>query len=151
MGEAPAVAPSRARRGGDFLYRQPLDGYSGDAPPGSGDEPAAAGGSESDETPAGWDSPIAAAGSTGVEAGLGSPLAAVDAEDRSRILPPSLEALRVGSLPSEAAPGEQGADVSTSEHAAATSSEFSAMGTIPTIAPTVANSEETESDSNGER
>ena len=35
--EASSVAPAGARRGGDRVHRQPLDGHSGDASPGSGD------------------------------------------------------------------------------------------------------------------
>ena len=41
VGEAPAVVPPRARRGGDLLHRQPLDGHSGDAPAGGGELAAA--------------------------------------------------------------------------------------------------------------
>ena len=37
VGEAPPVVPPRARRGGDLLHRQPLDGHSGDAPAGGGE------------------------------------------------------------------------------------------------------------------
>ena len=40
VGEAPAVVPPRARRGGDLLHRQPLDGHSGDAAAGGGDRRA---------------------------------------------------------------------------------------------------------------
>ena len=36
------VAPPGARRGGDRVHRQPLDGHSGHAPPGGGDRAAAA-------------------------------------------------------------------------------------------------------------
>jgi ribonuclease G len=96
-------------------------------------------GPEDDETPAGWTPRDATEPSVEPTSASESTAEAVDAEEQSRILPPSLEALRGVAAPIEAAPGEQGANASSTEPSVATSSGFRAIG------------QAADSDSNGER